>query len=251
MGGATAVCFPRMTTRADCFNRRGDSLGGATPIFRLHCFSPYSVSIAEAILWGEQRAALAYRSIQMIVSIAEAILWGEQRKTGCYSNHGDLFQSQRRFFGGSNGVRLLGIAPNDVVSIAEAILWGEQRGKLSTYSRTITSFNRRGDSLGGATRQTTGYCMRYRSFQSQRRFFGGSNGVASLGLHRAIGFNRRGDSLGGATTHRANVLHRKPEVSIAEAILWGEQRYEWFCPPCDHVVSIAEAILWGEQLSWD
>ncbi len=63
------------------------------------------------------------------------------------------------------------------VSIAEAILWGEQ---LNCYAAAIVrkgSFNRRGDSLGGATPfdeypGTVTYC-----------------------------FNRRGDSLGGATRH--------------------------------------------------
>ncbi len=64
----------------------------------------------------------------MSVSIAEAILWGEQ--------HGQTFDC----LGGGNGV-----------SIAEAILWGEQP-QLDRIERKIdASFNRRGDSLGGAT----------------------------------------------------------------------------------------------------
>ncbi len=37
-------------------------------------------------------------------------------------------------------------------------------------------------------------------------------------------------------------------VSIAEAILWGEQRYGVFTDLESAIVSIAEAILWGEQL---
>ena len=37
-------------------------------------------------------------------------------------------------------------------------------------------------------------------------------------------------------------------VSIAEAILWGEQRALSFAPSRFASVSIAEAILWGEQL---
>ncbi len=36
-------------------------------------------------------------------------------------------------------------------------------------------------------------------------------------------------------------------VSIAEAILWGEQLYGGIIPSCEMEVSIAEAILWGEQ----
>ncbi len=39
------------------------------------------VSIAEAILWGEQPVMLAALPDGCIVSIAEAILWGEQPKT--------------------------------------------------------------------------------------------------------------------------------------------------------------------------
>ncbi len=40
------------------------------------CTNP--VSIAEAILWGEQRSGVTILSCVMAVSIAEAILWGEQ-----------------------------------------------------------------------------------------------------------------------------------------------------------------------------
>ncbi len=59
-------------------------------------------------------------------------------------------------------------------------------------------------------------------FQSQRRFFGGSNPVNLI----------------------AHVIVQT--VSIAEAILWGEQPDigGFFLA---QIVSIAEAILWGEQ----
>ncbi len=63
----------------------------------------------------------------------------------------------------------------------------------------MSSFNRRGDSLGGATLGSGAIAARNILFQSQRRFFGGSN-VAQSG--------------GGASD---------VTVSIAEAILWGEQ----------------------------
>ena len=39
----------------------------------------------------------------------------------------------------------------DGVSIAEAILWGEQLDCMPILRHQIYSFNRRGDSLGGAT----------------------------------------------------------------------------------------------------
>ncbi len=110
---------------AKSFNRRGDSLGGATFLKLLNTAS-VSVSIAEAILWGEQRQSCValYRTLP--------------------------------------------------VSIAEAILWGEQRGGFCPGRRSAC-FNRRGDSLGGATSdnsQSDSDCI---MFQSQRRFFGGSN----------------------------------------------------------------------------
>ncbi len=62
------------------------------------------VSIAEAILWGEQRkrgGVFPQRGDH--VSIAEAILWGEQQMSVAVPKGGKI------------------------VSIAEAILWGEQR----------------------------------------------------------------------------------------------------------------------------
>ncbi len=62
-----------------------------------------------------------------LVSIAEAILWGEQH---C-----------------SVGGLLIILA----VSIAEAILWGEQHPTLESVISVGYCFNRRGDSLGGAT----------------------------------------------------------------------------------------------------
>ncbi len=111
------------------------------------------------------------------------------------------FQSQRRFFGGSNTkidgllthrLRRVSIAeailwgeqpplaattaPVRPVSIAEAILWGEQRRQCAAFLLPVCRFNRRGDSLGGAT--VSEYRLRRYlqvGFQSQRRFFGGSN----------------------------------------------------------------------------
>ena len=87
-----------------------------------------------------------------------------------------------------------------IVSIAGAILWGEQPSPLTCPVGAFTSFNRRGDSLGGATRLDEAIPF----------------GVA--------GFNRRGDSLGGATEGAMVKATLVNLVSIAGAILWGEQR---------------------------
>ncbi len=109
------------------FNRRGDSLGGATGINR------------------------------------------RDRHTRA------RFQSQRRFFGGSNATVPSVAAPLVIVSIAEAILWGEQPILRQGQEVESVSFNRRGDSLGGATKG------------------------AGVKVYLFCSFNRRGDSLGGAT----------------------------------------------------
>ena len=61
------------------------------------------------------------------------------------------FQSQRRFFGGSNLAEKIATAKYRGVSIAEAILWGEQLQTLAPIDQYFSCFNRRGDSLGGAT----------------------------------------------------------------------------------------------------
>ncbi len=93
-----------------------------------------------------------------------------------------MFQSQRRFFGGSNPF----LGPDEIavleVSIAEAILWGEQHAFGKVPQPVEMSFNRRGDSLGGATLE-----------------------FPVLQLFDLAGFNRRGDSLGGATRVRPGV----------------------------------------------
>ncbi len=90
--------------------------------------APCPVSIAEAILWGEQRVNIIRPRPDCFVSIAEAILWGEQPT-----------------------FRVLDPRPLILVSIAEAILWGEQLWEFGMAPDEYKSFNRRGDSLGGAT----------------------------------------------------------------------------------------------------
>ncbi len=54
MGGATAL-YNRFRPAFASFNRRGDSLGGATSKRHITRFL-WLVSIAEAILWGEQHS---------------------------------------------------------------------------------------------------------------------------------------------------------------------------------------------------
>ncbi len=127
MGGATSCRLLHMSNYTS-FNRRGDSLGGATRIVNRNTTS------------------------------------------------GTMFQSQRRFFGGSNELALLPPPKIEAVSIAEAILWGEQPNLPSPLEFVL------------------------REFQSQRRFFGGSNQKQTMkGKSLICRFNRRGDSLGGAT----------------------------------------------------
>ncbi len=174
MGGATWLP-PGARNLEPSFNRRGDSLGGATRL-RLEDLNQLTiVSIAEAILWGEQHNTHIIQILKTTVSIAEAILWGEQRHAASAPTpRVKEFQSQRRFFGGSNYEFL----------VSEKL--------------RIHSFNRRGDSLGGAT-----------------------NTLSTSGL--------------------------RGQVSIAEAILWGEQRSCLLVRRSIRHVSIAEAILWGEQ----
>ncbi len=52
--------------------------------------------------------------------------------------------------------------------------------------------------------------------------------------------------MGGATSNE-QIKEAYRVVSIAEAILWGEQHRRNAAPGAVVSVSIAEAILWGEQ----
>ncbi len=126
LGGATdSSPFPRYP-KSHGFNRRGDSLGGATgsssgkSVFKAR-FNRRGDSLGGATLCRVGRLRMA------TVSIAEAILWGEQHTSDGYG---------RGYF---------------AVSIAEAILWGEQPANGAGDNVTHNCFNRRGDSLGGAT----------------------------------------------------------------------------------------------------
>ena len=75
LGGAAMM--PGIASMMGCsFNRRGDSLGGAA-LRRLKKIGERVVSIAGAILWGVLRTpALRSAASPAAVSIAGAILWG-------------------------------------------------------------------------------------------------------------------------------------------------------------------------------
>ena len=60
----------------ECFNRRGDSLGGAARVALHWYLSTDAVSIAGAILWGVLPRARRGHHFHVMVSIAGAILWG-------------------------------------------------------------------------------------------------------------------------------------------------------------------------------
>ena len=133
------------------------------------------VSIAGAILWGVLPKSLQAGRDRRHVSIAGAILWGVLRVARRLRDMNRYeFQSQGRFFGGC---------------CQDAALGG---GILPP------SFNRRGDSLGGAASPPG--CARVHSSRFNRR--GDSLGGAATFICSFPGgsrcFNRRGDSLGGA-----------------------------------------------------
>ena len=111
----------------------------------------------------------------LVVSIAEAILWGEQLLLIRIGAVILPFQSQRRFFGGSNNLYKIPKAEAQQFQSQRRFFGGSNRKRHAKYSHSIP-------------------------FQSQRRFFGGSNrGLMIQFFRRTNCFNRRGDSLGGAT----------------------------------------------------
>ena len=156
------------------------------------------------------------------------------------------------------------------VSIAGAILWGVLRPLRPHSPVKRFGFNRRGDSLGGAAVNFTGFCFAYPLFQSQGRFFGGccviensrhiwlilfqSQGRFFGGCCEGdrylccfvVGFNRRGDSLGGAALPISISLHEIiPRFNRRGDSLGGAARFAGHVDSHPAVVSIAGAILWG------
>ena len=149
-GGSNYILAPSFI-EVDSFNRRGDSLGGATStlgVRRLY----HRMFQSQGRFSGGSNAGF------------EDLTPGRQ-----------VFQSQGRFSGGSNSAPGCPHSPLSGVSIAGAILWGEQ---LATGDGQVSSrcgFNRRGDSLGGATYNRAWVNDDGQEFQSQGRFSGGSN----------------------------------------------------------------------------
>ena len=147
MGGA-AACSLRPHGRYSCFNRRGDSLGGAAPARPARARSRLPVSIAGAILWG--------------------VLLGEQAKT----LEALKFQSQGRFFGGCCSLDEGYPSEDALVSIAGAILWGVLPLVTNSGNKS-SSVSIAGAILWGVLLACRRLLLLVWRFQSQGRFFGG------------------------------------------------------------------------------
>ena len=88
-----------------------------------------------------------------MVSIAGAILWGVLRDRAQANSPSYIqFQSQGRFFGGCCDGNKAQVSQEMAVSIAGAILWGVLPQSEEELAEWLESFNRRGDSLGGAAK---------------------------------------------------------------------------------------------------
>ena len=156
------------------------------------------------------------------------------------------FQSQGRFFGGCCWAELLITAGVHPVSIAGAILWGVlrhpgrcARGRAGPFQsqgrffggccfpltiqllQNTLSFNRRGDSLGGAA-------LRH-----------------PVGVAWPVVVSIAGAILWGVLHDEGDEQDQPPEVSIAGAILWGVLHPDNPNMYLHISVSIAGAILWG------
>ena len=180
-----------------------------------------SVSIAGAILWGVLLRYTNQYISDLVVSIAGAILWGVLPHSFPPTNADRWFQSQGRFFGGCCGPGSARHPQRLAVSIAGAILWGVLPVSDGRYVGQCNSFNRRGDSLGGAARPIPSSFMVIWMFQSQGRFFGG------------------------CCFERGTYIPVISKVSIAGAILWGVLPHRIPLQRLSLAVSIAGAILWG------
>ncbi len=200
LGGATGWLPPGARNLETSFNRRGDSLGGATT-WSGGIMTPRPVSIAEAILWGEQPPICSRYRTASAVSIAEAILWGEQRargerilwERGGFNRRGDSLGgatahpllrhkklhvsiAEAILWGEQRQAQKANIE-SQIVSIAEAILWGEQHVKIMDWFVPLMEFQSQRRFFGGSNYDEFQERQQQvaRVFQSQRRFFGGSN----------------------------------------------------------------------------
>ena len=172
MGGA-APGEGQRCARVDRFNRRGDSLGGAANA--TNSFLEYlTVSIAGAILWGVlPRNQAAPDFPHFCFNRRGDSLGGAALAPSCrqfrrlrFNRRGDSLGGAARIFDPNHLTQAVSIAgailwgvlqaaaddeANSIdVSIAGAILWGVLPGKMLRAVGCRLSFNRRGDSLGGA-----------------------------------------------------------------------------------------------------
>ena len=169
------MCQSRRGWGQWCFNRRGDSLGGAAP-FPPFCPQPTPVSIAGAILWGvlqsSRRAALPQRGRFNrrgdSLGGAAGCAAHSHASAGSFNRRGDSLGGAalpQWLKISSNkvsiaGAILWGVLRNDStyyidmysVSIAGAILWGVLPNPHTAIHLRMVCFNRRGDSLGGAAK---------------------------------------------------------------------------------------------------
>ena len=158
------------------------------------------------------------------------------------------------------------------VSIAGAILWGVLQGCAGAKPVYLQSFNRRGDSLGGAAWGQDSYLVCpavsiagailwgvlpelcslhtpfFKSFNRRGDSLGGAAVCHFYKENERNGFNRRGDSLGGA----AFTLHFYPPL---KSRFQSQGRFFGGCCTSAVIVlrhlctvSIAGAILWGVLL---
>ena len=157
-----------------CFNRRGDSLGGAAdPQVALNHLESFQVSIAGAILWGVLRDSIAKTQAAFCQFQSQGRFFG-----GCcmtetaVSRPGNQFQSQGRFFGGCCQFREVRLVLVMQFQSQGRFFGGCCEPKLLNVPQD-QGFNRRGDSLGGAASTRRTGAIWPCKFQSQGRFFGG------------------------------------------------------------------------------
>ena len=111
-----------------CFNRRGDSLGGAALKCLAFFFIWYQFQSQGRFFGGCCAAPIDFAHSEARVSIAGAILWGVLPTGSRWSVYQYLpFQSQGRFFGGCCINFTAHVLHMVSVSIAGAILWGVLR----------------------------------------------------------------------------------------------------------------------------
>ena len=159
---------------ATCFNRRGDSLGGAAkshfgaePLLGL--FQSQGRFFGGCCRPMQDRPPVVYpfQSQGRFFGGCCLLRRNARPQRMSFNRRGDSlggaamcrvyalplhrqFQSQGRFFGGCCIISSEQISETTPVSIAGAILWGVLPGPGGCYGRRSNCFNRRGASLGGA-----------------------------------------------------------------------------------------------------